>query len=46
VAISKDPENWLLWYDLAAASDGRRAAQALERARELNPRSKDVAEGL
>jgi hypothetical protein len=46
VAIAKDPENWLLWYDLAAASDGRRAAQALERARELNPHSKDVAEGL
>ena len=43
-AISKDTQNWRLWFDLAEASKGRVRQQALRRAAELAPRSTEVAE--
>jgi len=42
-AIAKDPQDWHLWLDLAAASKGNASARALARARTLNPRSLDIA---
>jgi predicted Zn-dependent protease len=42
-AIEHDPEDWELWYELATASNGPARERALARARELNPRSEDVA---
>jgi O-Antigen ligase len=43
-ALERDPENWVLWYDLAAANRGKAKARALEIAARLNPRSPEVAE--
>ena len=43
-AISKDPNNWLLWYDLAGASDGAARRVALGHAKRLNPLSPEIAE--
>lgn len=40
-AIRKDEGNWLLWFDLAAASHGAAARSALARARALNPIGND-----
>jgi hypothetical protein len=42
-AIGKDDGNWLLWFDLAAASKGPAAQQALARAKALNPLSPEIA---
>jgi len=42
-AIAKDPQDWHLWLDLAAASKGNASSRALARARTLNPRSLDIA---
>jgi len=36
-ALAKDPNDWRLWYDLAAASTGRRQRAALAHALRLNP---------
>jgi hypothetical protein len=36
-AIAKDPHNWVLWLDLAAASHGSARDRAIEHARQLNP---------
>jgi O-Antigen ligase len=36
-AAAKEPANWLMWLDLAAASDGRLRRRAEARARRLNP---------
>jgi hypothetical protein len=36
-AIAKDPHNWVLWLDLAAARHGSARNRAIERARQLNP---------
>ena len=38
-ATRKDPDNWTLWVDLAILSRGSSRAEALEKARRLNPRS-------
>lgn len=43
-AISKDPRDWTLWFELAQASDGRARRQALAEARRLNPLSPEIAE--
>jgi hypothetical protein len=43
-AVRRDPENWELWYELAAASDGRARRTALERAARLNPLAPEIAE--
>jgi tetratricopeptide (TPR) repeat protein len=36
-AIQKDPQDWHLWFDLAAVSSGRERATALKRALRLDP---------
>ena len=36
-AIAKDPRNWVLWLDLAAAEQGSARKEALRAARRLNP---------
>jgi tetratricopeptide (TPR) repeat protein len=41
-AIAKDPRNWVLWLDLAAAGDPSARHAALERARELNPQAPEL----
>ena len=43
-ALRRDPENWVLWYELAAASDGQMHDRALAAAVRLNPRSPEVVE--
>jgi hypothetical protein len=43
-ALARDSRNWALWYELATASKGRARSEALLRARELNPRSPEIAE--
>ena len=43
-ALRKDPRDWQLWLDLAAASDGAARTHALGRAGALNPRSPELAE--
>jgi Tfp pilus assembly protein PilF len=43
-AIQRDPENWSLWYGLAAASNGAARDRALDRAIKLNPRSPEADE--
>jgi hypothetical protein len=42
--LDRDDGDWELWLDLALATDGAERAQAIERARELNPRDPDIAE--
>jgi cytochrome c-type biogenesis protein CcmH/NrfG len=39
-AIAKDPRNWVLWLDLAAAEQGPARRAALRTARQLNPLSR------
>jgi hypothetical protein len=41
-AISLDPNDWQLWYDLALASRGAAQKQALLRALRLNPLSPEI----
>ena len=41
-AIAKDPQNWLLWLDLAAAEDGWARQRALRTALRLNPYSPEI----
>lgn len=41
-AIAKDPRNWVLWLDLAAAEQGPARQAALRTARRLNPLEPDV----
>jgi hypothetical protein len=43
-ALTQDPQNWLLWFNLAAASRGAERAAALRRAHELNPLSPELQE--
>jgi hypothetical protein len=43
-ALELDPENWRLWYDLAAASRGEGRARALVRVKLLNPLSPEADE--
>jgi len=45
-ALSKDPTDWTLWFDLARASaaDSNRQKAALARAYELNPLSPELVE--
>ncbi|MGZ4392068.1 MAG: O-antigen ligase family protein, partial [Gaiellaceae bacterium] len=38
-ALEKDPDDWQVWFNLAAASRGRERAAAIARARRLNPLS-------
>jgi hypothetical protein len=44
--LRREPESWELWYDLALATTGAERAEALARARALNPRSPEIAELL
>jgi tetratricopeptide (TPR) repeat protein len=41
-AISKEPSDWQLWFDLAQASAGAERSRALAQARRLNPRSPEL----
>ncbi len=43
-ATAKEPNDWYAWYELALASDGRPRANAVARAKALNPLSPEVAE--
>lgn len=43
-AISRAPEEWRLWFDLAIVSKGAAARRAITRARELNPLGPEVRE--
>jgi hypothetical protein len=45
-AISKDRQNWTLWFELAQVSDGAARRRALAEARRLNPKSPEIAEYL
>ena len=42
-ASRMDSGNWEIWYDLALVEQGTARSEALERARQLNPRSPEVA---
>ena len=44
--VRKDPDSWLLWLDLALASDGPARRAALEHVRILNPLSPQLKELL
>jgi hypothetical protein len=46
IAARKDPRNWLVWFDLAAAERGADAKHALARARQLNPLAPELSQGL
>ena len=41
-ALSEDPGNWELWFNLAAASSGRERVLAVRRAHRLNPLSAEL----
>jgi Flp pilus assembly protein TadD len=43
-ALRKDPRDWQLWLDLAAASNGAARGRALAHALALNPRSPEIAD--
>ena len=43
-AVELDPENWLIWYDLALASRGEERARAIDRVKVLNPLSPEADE--
>jgi hypothetical protein len=43
-ALAQDPQDWLLWFNLASASRGAERAAALRRAHELNPLSPELQE--
>jgi hypothetical protein len=43
-ALSEDPGNWELWFNLAAASSGRQRVLAVRRAHRLNPLSAELAD--
>ena len=43
-ALDKDPDDWQLWFNLAAASRGRKRVEAIDRARRLNPLSPEIAD--
>jgi hypothetical protein len=45
-ALAKDPDNWELWVDLALTRTGRARREAVERAEELNPHSRQVQQLL
>ena len=42
-ASRMDSGNWEIWYDLALVEQGTARSEALERARQLNPQSPEVA---
>ncbi|MGH3132112.1 MAG: tetratricopeptide repeat protein, partial [Gaiellaceae bacterium] len=42
-AISKDPHDWHLWYELAIFSDGATRAEATANVRRLNPYAPSLA---
>jgi hypothetical protein len=41
-ALTKEPQNWQLWFDLSAAEKGTASARALRRAAQLNPLSPEI----
>ena len=43
-AIERDPRNWVLWLELAWASDGAQRDRALREAERLNPLSPEIEE--
>ena len=43
-ALSEDPGNWELWFNLAAASSGRERVLAFRRAHRLNPLSAELGD--
>jgi O-antigen ligase len=42
-AIARDPGDWEAWYQLGLATSGAARTEALRRARQLNPRSTELA---
>ncbi|MGZ4360047.1 MAG: O-antigen ligase family protein, partial [Gaiellaceae bacterium] len=43
-AAAKDPGDWQIWFDIAAATDGSAHRTALSRAKALNPYSPEIAD--
>ncbi|MGZ6668703.1 MAG: O-antigen ligase family protein, partial [Solirubrobacteraceae bacterium] len=43
-AAAKDPGDWEIWFDIAAATDGSARRAALARAKALNPYSPEIAD--
>ena len=43
-ALERDDEDWSVWYDVAAATEGAARRSALARATALNPRSPEIAD--
>jgi predicted Zn-dependent protease len=43
-AISKDPRDWHLWYELAVSSGGATRAEAIANVRRLNPYAPGLGE--
>jgi O-antigen ligase len=43
-AAAKDPQNWRIWFDIAAATSGVRHREALARAKALNPHGLEIME--
>lgn len=43
-AAQREPESWAAWYALAVVAEGREQAEALRRARALNPLGPEVEE--
>lgn len=43
-AAAKDPGDWEIWFDIAAATDGSAHRTALARAKALNPYSPEIAD--
>jgi O-antigen ligase len=43
-AVAKDPGDWQIWFDIAAATDGSAHRTALSRAKALNPYSPEIAD--
>jgi Flp pilus assembly protein TadD len=43
-AAAKDPDDWTIWLDLAAATRGAEQVRALARAAALNPRGPEIAD--
>jgi hypothetical protein len=40
--LERDPDDWMLWADLASTTQGRARLNALEQARNLNPHADEV----
>ena len=43
-AAARDPGDWQIWFDIAAATNGSAHRAALARAKALNPHSPEIAD--